>query len=353
MKNERRKYKVGGLTFSVELEGDRSFMNYTEPVRERICRCSQGLPISTLPTRAGDDVPARTYVTCKEELPADYSTATLDFSQYEPFHTESDDDTPDFVMTVRDSGFGQFAGISADSSARLIRQITNDLPHFDIYGKDEDNIFLFKSEKDIPFAALVVHNAGISADFYTRPQMKPYNVMFHLNMALMIQYTYVSSKKSSLLIHSSVIEHDGMANMFLGESGTGKSTHSRLWLENIPGASLLNDDNPVLRMENGNLYVYGSPWSGKTPCYINKRLPVRCLVHLKQAPHNRAVRLSGIDAFITILTSSSAIQWDDVIEDDINDTVSSAVNSVPCWLMECLPDADAASVCRAAVTAVL
>lgn len=337
----------------MELEEDRSFMKYTEPVMERIRRASEGLPLPTLPTRAGDDVPARTYVTCREELPTDFSPGTLDFSQYEPFHTESDDDIPDFSMTVRDSGFGRFDGISADSSARLIKQIREDLPWFDIYVMGKDNIFLFKSEKDIPFAALVIHNAGISADFYTRPQMKPYSVMFHLNMALMIQYTYVSSKKSALLIHSSVIEHDGMANMFLGVSGTGKSTHSRLWLENFSEVSLLNDDNPVLRMENGELYVYGSPWSGKTPCYINKRLPVRCLVQLKQAPHNKAARLCGIDAFITILTSSSAIQWDDRIEENITDTVSAAVNSVPCWSMECLPDADAASVCRAAVTAVL
>jgi len=352
METERRIYKVGGLTFSVELENPWTFMHYTEAVQERIDRSTAGMPVPILPTRAGDKVPARTYVTCREELPPDYSQFTLDFSQYEPFHSDAPDDVPLFGMTVRHSGFELYSGISSDPSARLIRQITEDLPHFDIYGKDLDNIFLFKSATDEVFAVLCIHNSGNEADFYVRPEMKPYSVMFHLNMAMMIQYTYASSGKSALLIHSSVIEHNGMADMFLGESGTGKSTHSRLWLEHIEGTELLNDDNPVLRMEDGVLYVYGSPWSGKTPCYRNKKLAVRTLVSLKQAHFNRASRLGGVNAFISILTSASAIHWDDRIEEDITDTASSAADSVPCWKMECLPDTDAAYICKESIESV-
>jgi len=349
MKKEMRSYRVGGLSFAVELEDPWTFMLYTEPVLERIRRCAAGLPVPTLPTRAGDHVPARTYVTDRKELPADFSPTTLDFSQYEPFLADISDSGPAFRMTVMSSGFERFSSIASDSSARLIRRITEDLPHFDIYERGGDNIFLFNTEKEDAFAILVIHDAGARAEFYTRPQMKPYTVLFHLNMALMIQYTYASSGHSALLIHSSVIEHDGKANMFLGESGTGKSTHSRLWLENIHGTVLLNDDNPVLTMENGTPCVYGSPWSGKTPCYINKKLPVRTIVSLKQAPHNKAARVRGIDAFISILTSASAIHWDDRIEEDITDTASYIADAVPCWRLECLPDADAALTCRNAI----
>jgi len=350
MKPEMRIYKVGDLPFSVELEEPWTFMHYTDAVLKRINGCAGGMPVPSLPTRAGDQVPARTYVTKKEELPADYSPTTLDFSQYEPFHSEtiSEEDTA-FHMTVRSSGFESFSNLPTDPSVRLIRKITDDLPHFDIYEKEKDNIFLFKYETEEVFAVLVIHNSGKAADFYIRAQTKPYNVMFHLNMALMIQYTYSSAGSSALLIHSSVIEHDGMANMFLGESGTGKSTHSRLWLEHISGTSLLNDDNPVLKMVDGTPYVYGTPWSGKTPCYINKKLPVRTLVSLKQAPYNKASRLSGVDAFVSILTSASAIRWDDRIDEDITDTASSIADVTPCWRLECLPDEDAALTCMNAI----
>ena len=60
----------------------------------------------------------------------------------------------------------------------------------------------------------------------------------------------------------------------MGKSGTGKSTHSRLWLENVPGATLLNDDNPIVRLTLVGAIVYGSPWSGKTPCYKNESAPL-------------------------------------------------------------------------------
>ncbi len=55
------------------------------------------------------------------------------------------------------------------------------------------------------------------------------------------------------------------AVMFLGESGTGKSTHSRMWLENIEGSTLLNDDAPAVRISADGTTAYGTPWSGKTP----------------------------------------------------------------------------------------
>ena len=49
----------------------------------------------------------------------------------------------------------------------------------------------------------------------------------------------------------------GKRFFFLGESGTGKSTHTRLWRENIAGSKLLNDDSPIVRYEEGGVWVYG------------------------------------------------------------------------------------------------
>ena len=93
---------------------------------------------------------------------------------------------------------------------------------------------------------------------------------FSIDSGLMVMYALSTANKSTLLFHSSVVMEKGYAYMFLGKSGTGKSTHSQQWLEAIKGAMLLNDDNPVVRAyPGGRIYVYGSPWSGKTHCYKN------------------------------------------------------------------------------------
>lgn len=71
---------------------------------------------------------------------------------------------------------------------------------------------------------------------------------FGLNNALMIAFTFAGAFHNILLIHSSVTIKDERAYLFLGKSGTGKSTHSSLWHQHIPGSELLNDDNPAIRI---------------------------------------------------------------------------------------------------------
>lgn len=151
-------------------------------------------------------------------------------------------------------------------------------------------------------------------------------------------------------IHSSVNVHDGQAYLFLGESGTGKSTHTRLWRENIPGCILLNDDSPIVRVEEGKVFVYGSPWSGKTPCYRNEKYPVRAVVRLSQAPYNKARRLLTISALSAVYPSCPpAFASDEVLSDLICATLSSILTEVPVFHLECLPDAAAVNEIKNAI----
>ena len=94
----------------------------------------------------------------------------------------------------------------------------------------------------------------------------PSESLFAINNALMLQYAFRTAGMNTLEMHASVIENGGKGYLFLAKSGTGKSTHSKMWLRNIPDSHLLNDDNPIVRvLEDGSVRVYGSPWSGKTP----------------------------------------------------------------------------------------
>ena len=98
---------------------------------------------------------------------------------------------------------------------------------------------------------------------------------------LRIAFAQATLLHSAVSIHSSTVVKDGKAYMFMGRSGTGKSTHSSLWLNNIEGTYLLNDDNPVIRVEDGLVNIYGTPWSGKTDLNEIVRVPLKgiCFIH--------------------------------------------------------------------------
>lgn len=128
-----------------------------------------------------------------------------------------------------------------------------------------------------------------------------------------------------------------------GESGTGKSTHTRLWREHIEGAILLNDDSPMIRIENGKAYVYGSPWSGKTPCYKQERYELKGCVRLSQAPKNVIKKLSVLQGYGAIHPSCPPeFAYDEGLYDQVSEIISGILSAVPCYHLACLPDKEAA-----------
>lgn len=167
------------------------------------------------------------------------------------------------------------------------------------------------------------------------------------NFALWIGLGLMVAPHNTVAIHSSCIVYNRKAILFLGESGTGKSTHTRLWRENIEGALLLNDDSPFLRVEEGKVWAYGSPWSGKTPCYKQERYELAACVRLSQAPHNRITKLPILQAYGAIHPSCPpAFAYDDALYDHISNFIGSLLSSVPLYHLECLPDRDAALLAR-------
>lgn len=174
---------------------------------------------------------------------------------------------------------------------------------------------------------------------YFNGQLMPRLVRF----ALWIAYGLVTMPHQTVAIHTSVIEYKGRTVLFLGESGTGKSTHTRLWRENIEGAVLLNDDSPMLRIIDGKPWMFGSPWSGKTPCYKQESYPLASCVRLSQAPYNKIQRLSIPQAYAALHPSCPPdFAYDDALYDYISETIGEVLAQVPLYHLACLPDADAA-----------
>ncbi len=164
-----------------------------------------------------------------------------------------------------------------------------------------------------------------------------FGLWFVINMAFVMT--------SCSAVHSSTIVCQGGAVMFLGESGTGKSTHTRLWIENIAGAELLNDDSPFVSADGDGIVVCGSAWSGKTHCYRNESYPLRAVVRLSQAPYNKISRLSRLQAIGALLPSlPPAFVYDKKLEDALLRVLSKVIAKVPVYHLECLPDAAAAQL---------
>ena len=167
-----------------------------------------------------------------------------------------------------------------------------------------------------------------------------------LRFALWLAYCMTAAGYGRMPIHSSVVVCDGRAVMCLGESGTGKSTHTRLWLENIPNTHLLNDDSPILALNpDGMPVVYGSPWSGKTDCFRQERFPLAALLRLEQKPENTIRLLPTIEAFAALQPSCPpAMSHDERCLDMVVSFVSTVIQTTPVYRLGCLPDADAAQL---------
>jgi hypothetical protein len=173
---------------------------------------------------------------------------------------------------------------------------------------------------------------------------------FGLNNALMLIFAFAGSLRQTLLIHASLVRCKGYGYAFIAKSGTGKSTQVSSWLRYIEGCDLMNDDNPIVRIIDGKAYIYGSPWSGKTPCYRQVKAPLGAVTRIDRASTNSIEQLQSVEAFASFLPACSSMKWDKDIFDAICNNAGKVVEIVPIYTLHCLPDEEAARICHERIT---
>lgn len=173
---------------------------------------------------------------------------------------------------------------------------------------------------------------------------------FGLNNAIMMVYAFAGSRLDTLLIHASLVRNNGYGYAFIAKSGTGKSTHVSMWLRHIEGCDLMNDDNPIVRVIDGQCFIYGSPWSGKTPCYRNVKARLGAITRIDRATQNSVERLSPIQAFASILPSCSNMKWDKSIFNNICNCITKIIELSDIYTLHCLPNKEAAQICHKAIS---
>lgn len=155
---------------------------------------------------------------------------------------------------------------------------------------------------------------------------------------------------NGIMLHSSCVVVDGGAYLFTAPSGTGKSTHTNLWLKKFGDrAYILNDDKPALRLENGIWYAYGTPWSGKYDISRNERVPVIGIAVLNRGLDNEIKPLTGFSA-ISALLDQMLRPADEKCRIQILEILDKLLTRVPVWKLTCNMESAAATVAYSAMS---
>lgn len=147
-----------------------------------------------------------------------------------------------------------------------------------------------------------------------------------------------------MMLHSSAVVVDGQAYLFSADPGTGKSTHTKLWLELFgERAYILNDDKPALRLENGRWMAYGTPWSGKHDISVNTGVPLAGIAMIERGETNEIEPHSGITALRELLAQINRPKGAEY-RVKLLELLDKLVTQVPIWKLRCNMTVEAAKV---------
>lgn len=150
--------------------------------------------------------------------------------------------------------------------------------------------------------------------------------------------------RDGFLLHAAVLEVDGQAYAFSANSGTGKTTHIKLWGELFGDrCRVINGDKPLLRVRDGVVRIYGTPWSGKEGWNTNTSAPLKALCFLERSAKNRIVRLSDGEA-LPLLFGQLAMPVEESAAMRLLDSLDRLLCTVPCYRLGCNMEPEAAQV---------
>ena len=148
---------------------------------------------------------------------------------------------------------------------------------------------------------------------------------------------------NGFLLHSSAVILDNKAYLFSAPSGTGKSTHTSLWLKEFPDAEILNDDKPAVRILEDGIFVYGTPWSGKTDQNINRKVPLQGIAFLERGQENTIAPMSSMKALENLL-NQTVRPGEKEYASKLFDLLDQILKRVPIYQLTCNMNPEAAHV---------
>lgn len=151
----------------------------------------------------------------------------------------------------------------------------------------------------------------------------------------------------TLFMHGALIDVPGYGGiMFIGRSGVGKTTQAVLWNKHR-GADIINGDKVFLGLRDecpGELLAYGSPWTGSSPYCLNRRVPLRAIIHLTRSDEKGIRLMSELEGLSVFMTATFLPNWDIRLTERVMDSVNDMLPLVPIYEMSCEPDETAVSM---------
>ena len=140
-----------------------------------------------------------------------------------------------------------------------------------------------------------------------------------------------------MLLHSSCVVVDGYAYLFTAHSGTGKSTHTGLWLQTFGArAYILNDDKPALRRIDGQLCACGTPWSGKFDISRPENVPVAAIALLSRSKGKpKSIRRASVAESLPKLMAQTVNKLNETHMDKLLKNLEQLVENVPIFSLSC------------------
>ena len=107
------------------------------------------------------------------------------------------------------------------------------------------------------------------------------------NLAISSEFNRAAIKYGVMLVHSSALIYDGGAYLFSGDSGVGKSTHTRLWLKAFGDkVHIMNDDKPVVKLYDDKAVAFGTPFDGGSGIALNESYPLKAIIFVERGEEN-------------------------------------------------------------------
>lgn len=158
------------------------------------------------------------------------------------------------------------------------------------------------------------------------------------------QFYWKLLNHKGMMLHSSAVMVDGRVYLFSAPSGTGKSTHTALWLQYLgERARIVNDDKPAIRLIDNKVYVYGTPWSGKTDQNLNVRGELAGIAVVKRANENRIRRLNNQEAIFALLDQTPRSKKIERVN-NLFQVIEAIIQTVPIYELSCNMELEAAKV---------
>ena len=145
------------------------------------------------------------------------------------------------------------------------------------------------------------------------------------------------------MVHASAVVHNQKAYLFSAPSGTGKSTHTQLWLKHFDDAYILNDDKPAIRLTPEGFVVYGTPFSGKTDWNVNKAVPLGGICAIERSETNYIEKMPEDEALFRILNQTLR-PYDENKMEILLKILDKLINNTPVYKLHCNMDPEAVDV---------